>query len=339
MSTEPTFSFSTTADEVATAFATEIQGKNGALSALVVFALQLHPVLITGSSIGGIGFETARVIAKHAKRVVITGYNEERLKLAKDAIKKEVPNSDIHRLTLDLSSFASVRKAAELVNADPEPLHVLINNAAASFVDFKLTEDGLETQLATDHVGPFLFTKLLAPKLLAAATPTYTPRVVFVSSEGHWYGTGVDFDALTSPDSEKYVKINAYFQAKSANILTAIELSKRSKGKINSYSLHPGGIFTNIHQRQDAIPVLQELGVLHPDGKPNAAMGQWKTIPQGASSIVAAAFDPRLNDKPGAYLENSVVANDKVAAHSSDPATAEKLWTVTEKLIGEKFVF
>lgn len=118
----------------------------------------------------------------------------------------------------------------------------MINNAAAGFADFALTEDGLETQLATDHVGPFLFTKLLTRKLLAAATPTYTPRVVFVSSEAHGMGTGIDFDALTNPDPEKYDKFNAYTQAKSGNVLTAIELSKRSKGRINAYSLHPGGM-------------------------------------------------------------------------------------------------
>ncbi|KAJ6568856.1 hypothetical protein B0H19DRAFT_1256560 [Mycena capillaripes] len=324
MSTGPTFTYTTTAEEVATAFAEEIKGKN---------------VLITGTSINGIGFETARVIAKYAKLVVITGYNEERLKLSEEAIKKDVPHANIYRLILDLSSFASVRKAAELVNAYPEPLHVLINNAAASFKDFTLTEDHLETQLATDHVGPFLFTKLLAHKLLAAGTPTYTPRVVFVSSEGHSFGSGVDFDALIKPDPAKYVKINAYAQAKSANILTAIELSKRSKGKINAYSLNPGGIFTNIHENPNAIPIFQAMGILLPDGKPNPELGQWKSIPEGAATTVAAAFDPRLNDKPGAYLENSVVANEKVAAHSSDPATAEKLWNVTEKLIGETFAF
>ncbi|KAJ7800709.1 hypothetical protein B0H14DRAFT_1687263 [Mycena olivaceomarginata] len=324
MSTSPSFSFTTTAEEVATTFSDEIKGKN---------------VLITGTSINGLGFEAARVLAKYAKLVVITGYNEERLKLSEDAIKKDVPNANIHRLILDLTSFASIRKAAEIVNANPEPLHVLINNAAAGFAEFALTEDGLETQLATDHVGPFLFTKLLTRKLLAAATPTYTPRVVFVSSEAQGMGTGIDFDALTNPDPEKYVKFNAYAQAKSANVLTAIELSKRSKGRINAYSLHPGGIYTNVHVKENSVPVLQALGVLLPDGKPNTALGQWKTIPQGAATIVAAALDPRLNDTPGAYLENSVVANDKVAAHSSDPATAEKLWTVTEKLIGESFAF
>ncbi|KAJ6505799.1 NAD-P-binding protein [Mycena vitilis] len=274
MSTAPIFTFATTAEEVANAFSEEIRGKN---------------ILITGTSINGLGFETARVIAKYAKLVVITGYNDERLKLSEEAIKKDVPNANIHRLTLDLTSFASIRKAVELV---------LVNNAAASFVDFKLTEDNLETQLATDHVGPFLLTKLLAPKLLAAATSTYTPRVVFVSSEAQGLGAGIDFEALgTNPDPAKYVKVMAYAQAKSANVLTAIELSKRSKGKINAYSLNPGCIFTNVHEKDDAVPVLQAMDILLPDGKPNPDFTQWKTIPQGAATTVAAAFDPRLNGK------------------------------------------
>ncbi|KAJ7038684.1 hypothetical protein C8F04DRAFT_1088316 [Mycena alexandri] len=318
MSTGPTFSFATTADDVATAFLDEIKGKD---------------VLITGTSLKGIGFEAARVIAKYANRVIITGYNAKRLKLSEEAIKKETPQANIYSLVLDLSSFASVRKAAAEINAQPEPLHVLINNAASSFVDFKLTVDGLETQLATDHVGPFLFTKLLAPKLLASATPTYTPRVVFVASAAQGFGTGVDFDALENPDPAKYSKQSAYGQAKSANVLTAIELSKRSKGKINAYI-----IFTNIFEKENSIPTLQGFGALGADKKPNTEH-PWKTIPQGAATTVAAAFDPRLNDKPGAYLDNSTVADNLLAPHSSDPVNAEKLWNITEKIIGETFVF
>ncbi|KAF8186114.1 hypothetical protein K438DRAFT_1973483 [Mycena galopus ATCC 62051] len=183
MSTQPIFPYTTTAEEVATAFSDEIQGQN---------------VLITGTSLNGLGFETTRVIAKYANFVLKTGCNKERLKfpfwfnlrkpaddrirLSEDAIKKDIPTANIHRLTLDLSCFASIRRAAQVINYIPEPLHMrssvysfrapkilpqaLINNAAASFVDFKITEDGPETQLATDHVGPFLFTKLLAPKLI-----------------------------------------------------------------------------------------------------------------------------------------------------------------------------
>ncbi|KAJ6549038.1 hypothetical protein DFH09DRAFT_1281513 [Mycena vulgaris] len=340
----PTFSSSTTADEVASAFAGEIQGKN---------------VLITGTSLNGIGFEAALAIAKDANLVIITGYNSERLRLSEKAIKKEVPAANIRRLTLDLSSLAAVRTAAAEVNAYPEPLHVLIHNAAASGGPFRLTEDNLELHMATDHFGPFLLTKLVTPKLLAAATASYVPRVVFVSSSAHALGTGVNFTTLTAPDAAKYEGFEAYCQAKSTNALMAIELSKRSKGKINAYSLHPGTLVTdivsNMTQKEEAIPYLQAIGeplapipqedrdlttefpgMLDADGKPNTEKFEWKTLPQGSRDVrrlaptVAAAFDTRLNDKPGAYLADSTEANKDLAPHSSDQANAEKLWSVTE---------
>ncbi|KAF7336959.1 Short-chain dehydrogenase/reductase family protein [Mycena venus] len=324
MSAFPEFSFITTADEVATAFSQEIKGRN---------------VLITGTSLNGIGFETARVIAKHANLVIITGYNDGRLKLSEEAIKKDVPTANIRRLTLDLASLAGVRKAAAEVNSYSEPIHVLIHNAAATIGPFKVTTDGLESQIGTDHVGPFLLTKLLVSKLLAATTPSYTPRVVFVSSGAHAFGQGVNFDTIGRPNPETYSSMGAYFEAKSANILTAIELSKRSKGAINAYSLHPGIIFTNINQKEEAIPAMQAFDILGRDGLPNEEKFQWKTIPQGAATTVAAAFDPRISDKPGSYLDDSKIANEAVASHSSDPVIAERLWTVTEKIIGEKFTF
>ncbi|KAJ7196079.1 hypothetical protein GGX14DRAFT_673788 [Mycena pura] len=255
----PSFSLSTTAEEVADTFAEEIKGKN---------------VLITGTSMDGIGFETARVLAKHANLVVITGYNSERLQAAEDALNKEFPTARIRPLVLDLSSLAAVRKAAAEVNAYPETLNVnsitqnvhhnnlvqvLIHNAAAKVAPFKLTEDNLETQMATDHVGPFLLTKLLVGKMLATANDIHTPRVVFVSSIGHALCAGINFRTLMHPDPESYDASDAYNQAKAANVLTAIELSKRSRGRINAYSLHPGSVYTNIMQ-QEAIPMLQKLG-------------------------------------------------------------------------------
>ncbi|KAF7365744.1 Short-chain dehydrogenase/reductase family protein [Mycena venus] len=261
------FSFHTTAEEVATEFAREISGKN---------------VLVTGTSLNGIGFETARAIAKHANLVIITGYNEERLKLSGDAIKKDIPNANIRRLILDLSSLAAVRTAAAEVNRYPEPLHVLIHNAAATQGPLKVTVDNLESQMATAHIGPFLLTKLLTPKLLASASTTYTPRVV-----------------LKRPDPAKYHHFEAYYQAKSANVLTAIELSKRSGGKINAYSLHPGVIFTNLAQKEESKNEMIKFGLLDEKGQPNNERYEWKTIPEGAATTVTAAFDPTLN---GAYF-------------------------------------
>ncbi|KAJ7626603.1 hypothetical protein DFH06DRAFT_1481059 [Mycena polygramma] len=323
---QPPFSFTTTAEEVATAFAKEIQGKN---------------VLVTGTSVGGIGFETARVLAKHANLVIITGHNSERLKIAEDTLKKELPTATIRPLIVDLSSLASVRKAAAELNTYSEPLHVLISNAAANFAPFKLTVDNLENQMATNHIGPFLLTKLLIPKLLAARTTHYTPRVIFVSSGAHARVKGVNFDTFKAyPSPEMYTIVDAYSQSKAANVLTAIEVSKRSKGQINAYSLAPGTIYTALMGREDAPAELHKLGILDADGKPSNEV-TFKTIPQGAATTTVAAFDPALNDTPGAYLSDCVrVTNlETVAPHSCDPDIAEKLWTTTEDIIGEKVVF
>ncbi|KAF8194324.1 hypothetical protein K438DRAFT_1968939 [Mycena galopus ATCC 62051] len=320
----PTFSFSTTAEEVSTVFADLICGKN---------------VLITGTSLNGIGFETARVLAKHANLVIMTGHNSDRLKLAEDTIKKELPSANIQPLILDLSSLSAVRKAAAEVNSIPEPLHVLIHNAAADVRQFKLTANKLESQMATNHIGPFLLTKLLVPKILAARTELYTPRVIFVSSVGHSHtARGVNFDTLGTPDPTHYDPIDAYRQSKAANVLTGIELSKRSKGRINAYSLHPGTIYTNLMQKADGIAEMQKMGILAEDGQPSSNI-PFKTIAQGAATTVAAAFDPRLNETPGAYLVDCKVANELVAPPSSDPDNAERLWNLTEQIIGEPFEF
>ncbi|KAJ6517547.1 NAD-P-binding protein [Mycena vitilis] len=321
----PTFTSTTTAEEVATTFAKQIQGKN---------------VLITGTSMNGIGFEAARVLAKHANLVIITGYNAARLKLTEEAIKKEIPTANIRLLVLDLSSLATVRKAAAVVNTYSEPIHVLIHNAAAGGTkEMTLTADGLELQIATAHFGPFLFTKLITPKLLAASSATFTPRVVFVSSLAHTFGSGLDFDVLTRPDAAKYANLTAYGAAKRANVSFAIELSIRSKGKINAYSLQPGTISTNLTSKEDNKADLVAIGALKPDGTPSSEIFEWKTIPQGAATTVAAAFDTRLEDKAGAFLVDACVANDQVAPHSSSLENAAKLWSISEEVVGEKFAF
>ncbi|KAJ7203163.1 hypothetical protein GGX14DRAFT_570424 [Mycena pura] len=341
----PTFTFASTADDVATALAAEIKGKN---------------VLITGTSLNGIGFETARVLAKSANLVIITGYNLERLKLSEAAIKRDVPSANVRPLVLDLSFLAGVRKAAAEVNAYPEPLHVLIHNAAAPIASFKRTADGLETQIATNHVGPFLLTKLLASKLLAARTARYTPRVVFVSSaaQGSVFGPPVDFTDIACADATAQDGGTTYRLTKSANVAMAIALSTRSGGALNAYSLNPGAIYTNITQKAEARVILQAAGVLKEDGMPNTERLRWKTIPQGAATCHRcrgvrspaewhAPLDAPFSwltsldtaDKPGAYLNDSTVANEEVAAHCTDLANREKLWSITEEIIGERFTF
>ena len=117
---------------------------------------------------------------------------------------------------------------------------VLIHNAAAPGGPLKLTDDGVERQIAVGQFSPFLLTKLIAPKLLATHSTSYTPRMVVVSSIGHMNGV-MDFATMAYPDPAKYNDGLRYALTKSCNILFASELTKRSGGKINGFSLHPGG--------------------------------------------------------------------------------------------------
>lgn len=183
----------------------------------------------------------------------------------------------------------------------------MINNAAARIGDYTITEDGFESQFHINHLSPFLFTNLILPRLLAARTSTYSPRVVFVSSEAHVWGTGIHFDDLTFNNGADYKKWTAYAQTKSANILTAIEFSKRhAKDGLLAFSIHPGCayitslsdiwkgnvdndldwvvIWTNISENVPLEDMLQ-FGMVDKDRKPiNGAQFQWKTIPQGAAT-------------------------------------------------------
>ncbi|KAJ7248441.1 hypothetical protein C8J57DRAFT_1358253 [Mycena rebaudengoi] len=319
----PTFGFHSTAEEVATTFADEIRGKN---------------VVVTGTSLNGLGFETARVISKYANLVVITGHNSDRLKLSEEALKAENPSANIRCLLLDLSSLDAVRASAAEVNAYPEPIHVLINNAASSLCSFELTTDGFERQMATDHLGPFLFTALISPKVIASGSNSYVPRIVYVASAAHAWCDGVNLAQMEHPDPSTYKPMAAYAQAKSANILTAIELTKRASGRINAYSLCPGAIATNFVSSPEAREELFAADIIDVDGKPNLSNSKlsWKTLPQGAATIITAAFDPSLNDKPGSYLRNSAEDSKSIAPHTSDPTMVEKVWTLTERLVGEK---
>ncbi|KAJ7787735.1 hypothetical protein B0H14DRAFT_3741593 [Mycena olivaceomarginata] len=278
MSSLPTFTSIMTAEEVATVFADHIRGKN---------------VLVTGPTINGLGFETARALAGYAiNLVVFAGYYLERLKLAEAAITAEISGANIRSLVLDLASLASVRGAAAQVNAYPEPLHVWRSDPQRRWPrrGAQLSEDDLEMHLAVEHVGPFLLTKLLVPRLFAAKTASYTPCVVYVSSSAHTLA-GVDLAMLcANPDPARYSVYGAYAQTKTANVITARELSRRAGGRINAYT-------------------------------------------------VAAAFDTRLDNTPGAYLVDCAVADDQVAPHATDSDMAGKLWAITENVVGDKFSF
>ncbi|KAF2427732.1 short-chain dehydrogenase [Tothia fuscella] len=313
------FKFETTANKAAEALSTNIKGKT---------------VLITGATIGGLGFETARAISHHSpKLLILAGRNSKNNDDAKAALLKESPDVEVRTLLLDLGSFAKVREAAEVVRGWDEGLvvDVLVNNAA---IKYNKTVDGIEDKFATNHLGVFLFTNLILDRMIKAGAGA---RIIVLSSRGH-QRSEIRWDNWNWSDGKTYDAPQAYGQSKTANILFAVFLALKliSKG-ILAYSVHPGGIATNLG-RQLPVEELRKMGVLNKDDKPiDTAYLRWKSIPQGASRTVVAAFDPSIVDRSGAYLQDGHIDDEAVAAYASDMGNAEKLWKVSEELVGQEF--
>ena len=159
-------------------------------------------------------------------------------------IRTAVPTADLHFLKLDLASLDSVRDAAaEFLNRG-EPLDLLVNNAGVAG-SRGITKDGFELTFGVNHVGHFLFTLLLADKLVESAPS----RVVTVASRGHYGASGIDWDAVRQP-TRAATGFPEYQVSKLANVLFSAELHRRFHDRgVSTYSLHPGVVASDIWRR------------------------------------------------------------------------------------------
>ncbi|KAF2660451.1 short-chain dehydrogenase [Lophiostoma macrostomum CBS 122681] len=319
---EPQFNFSTTAEEVASYHSSHIHNKT---------------ILITGVSPNGIGFHTVQVLAAHSPALLIlAGRSESTLSAVRASILEKSPTCPIKLLTLDLSSISTVRAAATTFNSwdDVPKLDILINNAAVMNYEFSLGPDGIESQFATNHIGPWLFTNLLVPKLLAAKG-----RVVFLSSIGHMYSPVryEDYNFETDP----YNPDLAYGASKTAAILTARTLTQKLSSRgLTAFSVHPGLILTPLIKNTPA-SALRAKGFLDEHGNVSDKIPQ-KTLSQGSATTLVAALDPELEGQSGAYLTDCGVEKEELVAEWAkdvDGKGAERLWGLSEKLVGEEFRF
>lgn len=201
-------------------------------------------VLTTGVTQGGLGATFVQTIAQYKPRLLIlAGRSAQKVQATVDEINSNSKSSGIETrfLELDLSSQKSVRQAVETVFgwADVEYIDVLVNSAGIMAGPYKTTQEGIENQFGSNHIGHFLFTNLLLPKILVSSGP----RVVSVASDGHRFG-GVRFDDYNFQDGKVYEQWEAYGQSKTANILFVRALAKKFGPKgLKAYSLHPGVAF------------------------------------------------------------------------------------------------
>jgi NAD(P)-dependent dehydrogenase (short-subunit alcohol dehydrogenase family) len=352
MANHEEFGAETEASTVAEAFSSQIANK---------------VILITGVNAGGIGGSTTEALAAHSpKLLILSGRSQNKVEEVIAKVKLLHPDVNCRYLHLDLSSQRSVRAAAKevLSYSDVPQIDILINNAGVMNIpDRTVSEDGIEMQFATNHIGHFLFTNLIVSKLIGSSKGSAkgAKRIVNVSSRGVRFSpvrfSDLNFTKAVDqlPESERpdlgtmkaffyeidmtgaYHGMVAYGQSKTANVLFSLSLTERlySQHGIMSFGVHPGAILTELSRHSDpaatteaALDRYRSMGMV------------FKTLAAGAATTLVAALDPKLPpaDKggKGVYMEDCQIAETK--SWATDPVAAEKLWNVSEELVGEKFL-
>ncbi|WP_310779458.1 SDR family NAD(P)-dependent oxidoreductase [Mycobacterium sp. Z3061] len=285
-------------------------------------------VVVTGANTG-LGYHTAAALAFHGARVVLAVRNLEKGNEALSRIVAAKSDADLTLTQLDLSSLASVRRAADELRSAYPRIDLLINNAGVMWTPKELTADGFELQFGTNHLGHFAFTGLLLEHMLKVRDS----RVVTVSSLGHRMRAAIHFDDLQW--ERTYSRIGAYGQSKLANLLFTYELQRRlstAAAPTIAVAAHPGGSATELARNVPRI--LRPLNALAPL--------LFQSAEAGALPTLRAATDPSVQG--GQYYGPDGLGEQRghprlvqSSAQSHDADLQRRLWSVSEELTGVKF--
>lgn len=277
--------------------------------------------IITGAS-SGLGLESARALAKAGYQITMLARGEKRLEEAADKLRSEHPGADVSAQVLDVSDFEQVRTFAASVTTE---VALLMNNAGLMGPDFKLSAQGIETQMATNHLGHFLLTAQLWENLNQAENP----KVISLSSVVHRRGNldSATAESLRGSNPNLYNRWQRYADTKLACLYFARELDIRSRltgSKVQSIAAHPGWAITGL---QENFP-----HVLDPFAQ---------TAAQGARSQILAALSAEIKggDFVGPRFELwGIPTKIKGSKRSQDLQAARNLWAMSEELTEVKFL-
>jgi len=291
-------------------------------------------VVVTGTSVGGLGHHTALELARRGGRVVLAGRNPDKLAETRDAIREEVPTAALERLEVDLADLASVRRAGATAAAFG-PIDVLVNNAGVMGTSRQVTADDLDLQLATNHFGPFLLTGLLLPQLIASGAAT----VVSVSSNMHRVARRAP---LGDPHQHhgRYSKWRVYGQTKLANLLFTYELDRRAREReipVKALAAHPGFAGTHLAANgqygRSAGGIATILDASIKAVSQSAAHGAWPLLMAATADLPGATYVG-----PGGLGEMSghpqVVTSSGL---SQDEGAQRRLWELSEETTGIRY--
>ena len=288
-------------------------------------------VVVTGAN-SGIGYVTARELARRGAHVVLACRSADRGRVAVQRMRAEVPDARLDLRALDLGDLASIRAFAE--GWDHDRLDLLVNNAGVAVVPFARTVDGFESHFGINHLGPFALTGRLLPALRAAEHP----RVVTVASEGHQFAR---FDLTDVHAERRYRPGVAYTVSKRANVYFAAHLQRWADAaglRLTSVVVAPGltrtEILTGGAHRSRSWLYHALVGTL--------VRTVFRPTPAGARTSLLAATMPDV--PPGSYVaprgplqfygRPAIRRSDKVL---TDVAPAEQLWRLSEELTGVRF--
>lgn len=271
--------------------------------------------LVTGAT-SGIGRATAVELARRGATVVILARDLERGEQVRATIRQEtgVSRDVLALVRLDLASLESVRRAAAEILERVPAVHVLVNNAGVHARARTLSADGLELTFAVNHLGHFLLTNLLLPRLIASAPA----RVVVVTSAFERLGR-LDPDDLRL--DRPLDPFRAYFRSKLANLLFTFELARRLQGtRVTANAVHPGLVAT---------------GLLREFPRIIRSTYEWalRSPASGAIGPVRLASAPELRDITGRYFGPD--GRERAGSERArDVALAAQLWRESERLTG-----
>jgi NAD(P)-dependent dehydrogenase (short-subunit alcohol dehydrogenase family) len=291
-------------------------------------ALSGRTYVVTGGN-SGIGFEAGRLLSGRGARVIMATRNATRASAAVETIKADQPEARVECVLLDLSSLASVRRAAAEIDSRTESIDALILNAGLMMLPNRgLTEDGFETQLGVNHLGHFLIASLLEGRVRACGG-----RFVIVSSVAHQYGLKrIRFEDVVF--DRGYRPALAYSQSKLANVLFGQELHRRllkSDPATKAIVVHPGWSATNLQSTGPGkfMERMMNLG--------NVLLAQ--SAERGSWPLVLAAADPEA--RAGRYYGPTrrrqlagPVDLCPIARCGQDEDAARRLWDVSTEMTG-----
>lgn len=267
---------------------------------------------ITGANTG-IGAVTARELAAQGMHCILACRSKAKTQPVLDEIERAGGSAEF--IPLDLGDFASVRAAAKTFLDSGRPLHVLVNNAGLAGSRGK-TASGFELTFGVNHVGHFLLTKLLLPRLQESAPA----RIVTVASKAHKSAKSIDRSVLRKK-TRSLTGLKEYEVSKLANVLFSAELSRRLEGTgVHTYSLHPGVVASDVWRR-----VPQPFRYLM-----TRAM---ISTEEGAKTTIHCASAKSAANETGLYYDRSKPTRPSRVAQ--DEALAAELWRWSEDWVAE----